>query len=358
MLSSMTKPHRTLLRTGLTALWLTLLLIGLPSLTLACSCIGNSLLVRGLEKYSTVFLGTVETAEEYYGLSEVMEWFKKTLRNGEVEDLKTRRQGGTLSVEKMWKGTRFNKLTYISSEICGTRLTKGKRYLIYTSSYFGRFGISMCSPIKRAKNHEVEMMFLDWTFEGLSQEEIIDRLAEILLNHKEAQFRIQAVSLLAEGHPRIRSKKIENVFWKVLQDSNTEVRLKVVGNIYNILPRPNDLKNFLLQSFKDPFLEVRLKAIHIMAYARIKVEEEKRRELVNILKKDLIREIKNLTTGDSENGGKYHHAIQRIIRGLFRLQGEEESDVLLLRISEGLKNDEVKRAFKKIVSEYESTKKK
>lgn len=363
-------PNRTLLRTGLTAFLLFLFLIGLPSITLACSCGSwNSLPFRGLEEYNIIFLGTViESGEEEYEEPEVSERRK---RDPEIPPMKKKRNKGIISVEKIWKGSPVKKVTYFSMPPCGWSLEQGEKYLIYASQKNGSISLPVCSPLSRVRYAEWEMMILDWTFAGLSKEEIIDRLAKILLEHKEERSRLQAVSLLrdvlmkgdsqkdveeilqallppgrrdekiiealmAEDRRGVRFEKVLSAFMKAMKDPSPQVRAHVLGNIPLVWVRRDALVEFLFQSAKDPSLNVRLVSFRYLV-GRGDELGGKRLELVRIMENDLKAEEKKLVGGDSEENKKLIGAVLIIIRGLIQLKGEVDNEKFMPFVLEGLR---------------------
>lgn len=159
------QPHRTLLHIGLSSLFLTILSVGLPSITLACSCGSlNGLPFRGLEEYNIIFLGTViESGEEEYEEPEVTERRKWDPEN---PPMKKKRNKGIISVEKIWKGPTVKKVTYFSMPPCGWSLDQGEKYLIYASQKNGSISLPVCSPLHRVRYAEWGMMILRGTFKG------------------------------------------------------------------------------------------------------------------------------------------------------------------------------------------------
>ena len=164
------------------------ILVDLPSSSPAM-CIGYEFLPKDLNKYNTIFLGTViEPGKEKHKGIKVTKQRKRARRSPSNI---TKSHKGIISVDKIWKGTPVKEVTFVSIPIYASLLIRGEQLLFYTSLLKGDImNISMCSPFKKAKDHEVEIMFLDWKFAGHSQKKIINQLTKILLEHEEERFRL------------------------------------------------------------------------------------------------------------------------------------------------------------------------
>jgi hypothetical protein len=340
-------PHRKLHRTGLSVILLIFLCTGLPSRTLAFPGVGNqwsSILVdlpssspaicvdpfpNDLNKYNAIFLGTiVETNEE-------------ELKDSKVPSTITKRLRGNISVDKMWKGTPVKMVSFVSKPIFASLLIRREQFLFYTSLLKGDImKISMCSPIRRAKDHEVEMMFLDWKFSKLSQKKIVDRLTKILLEHEDKRFRLQAIPLLVASG-RMYLGKVKRALWKALKDPSEEVRIWVVGSIYEVVSLDDEKRAIFLQCVRDSSLKVRLASLELMNHLRPGDLGEKRGEVVRILKSDLKEEEQKLAGGDSIENLEHHRIVQELIEMLIELQGEADNEQFMPLIVEGLGHENI-----------------
>ena len=337
-----TPPKRILLRAGFPLLLWTILIVGFPSFTLALTCLPRPSPFQELEKKDAVFLATVTSTEDYYEFSDYMDWIKKSVKYLEIAELKTRKQKGTLSVEKRWKGTPVNTLDYVSFGYRGWNLTQGEKYLFYISTEKEPVVISACWFPKGAKYAEVEMMLLDWSFEGLSREEIHSKTAEILVSHKDRGYRLQAAYILKRILAHQYSEEVENALLKAIKDPDPEVRSVVLWSVSNF-QLPNDPKGeTLFRLFKDMSIREKSQLMAGLSYfMRGKTNrKEMEKTLLKILREDYQRELISLERLDASEKYSKLEAIQKIIGWIMNYSGETEKEEFIPMIFKGIKSPE------------------
>jgi hypothetical protein len=178
------QPNRTLLRTGLPALFLTLFFFFLASRTWACTCGGPGSPVAMFQRSDVVFLG-----------------------RGIETDLNTALSPVTFKIEKIWKGLSATQVVLQSGTMCADSVGYG-RYLVFAgrSKRDGKIYQYGCSHAREVEGLEVELRLLDLIANGHKEQRILKEILNIAKSHKQISHRIQAVKLIT----RFRGKSLDN----------------------------------------------------------------------------------------------------------------------------------------------------
>jgi hypothetical protein len=166
------QPHRTFLRTGLSALLLTFIFLGFShsAFAISCGCLSDLDLI--FKKSDAVFIGMVMKV------------------NRETSYLTI------INVEKVWKGVPGKKVI-LEWDVCDVEFEANKRYLVFARKWQGKFYQWGCGSVFEVKEIDVMLRVLELMLEGKEEKKILEEIFVIIQSHENVSFRKQAVELLA-----------------------------------------------------------------------------------------------------------------------------------------------------------------